>query len=99
MAAAEFSEMQDTDPIPLELYPRDREVVLSRATDGEEEMRCNPARSLSLPLRFLGGSWSDGPDIVGLADASTTEACPAPKFAASAIGSIGKAATSYSESA
>lgn len=38
MAAAELSEMHDTDPIPLPLYPRDLEV-LSRATDGEEEMR------------------------------------------------------------
>lgn len=55
MAAAEVSEMHDTDPIALPLYPLDRDVF-RRVTEGEEEMRCSPASNRSLPLRFREGS-------------------------------------------
>lgn len=65
--AVELSEMHEIDPLLVPLYARVREALPSLAMDGDDEIRCRPAKSLCLPLGFRGGmlNSSKGGNVIG----------------------------------
>ena len=59
------SDIQETDPLPLALYAREREPPI-RWIDWLDETRCKPASRRCRPLSFAGRSLKGSAVTVGL---------------------------------